>query len=95
MLRRDLQKKKRRNSLPTSLKSMRIAASAFRNNDEEANDNIIPLVTTAPTLKERSHQTAVEAFESMLDSQRKELAEKDAALQSMKNYNRDITILLQ
>jgi nicotinamide mononucleotide adenylyltransferase len=71
---------------------MRIAASAFRNNTEEANDNIIPLATTAQTLEERSHQTAVEAFQSMLDSQRKELAEKDAALQSMKNYNRDITI---
>jgi hypothetical protein len=92
MLRKDLQKKKRRNSLPTSLKSMRIAASAFRNNAEGANDHIIPLATTAPTLEERSHQTALEAFQTMLDSQRKELAEKDAALQSMKNYNRDITI---
>jgi hypothetical protein len=92
MLRRDLQRKNRRNSAPpTSLRSMRIAASAFRN-AEEPIDDIIPLATTAQTLEERSHQTAVEAFQCMLDSQRKELAEKDAALQSMKNYNRDITI---
>jgi hypothetical protein len=51
MLRRDLQRKNRRNSAPpTSLRSMRIAASAFRN-AEEPIDDIIPLATTAQTLE--------------------------------------------
>jgi hypothetical protein len=38
------------------------------------------------------HTKALEAFQLLLDSQRKEIADKDAALEALKISNRDITI---
>ena len=86
MLRNDLiRKKQRRNSLPSSLKAMRIANTA---GNAASNSTIIDQPTSLDNV---NHQSAIEAFQLLLDSQRKELADKDAALESLKN-NREIII---
>lgn len=79
MLRRDLLAKKRRNSFPTSLKALRrsYAATLLGNTSENV---------------DTEHIRAIEALQLLLDSQRNEIADKDAALDSFKLSTRDITI---
>jgi hypothetical protein len=83
MLRKDLlQKKARRNSFPLSLRSLRRNYSA----------SLLEKPTPEAAANSDQHTKALEAFQLLLDSQRKEIADKDAALEALKISNRDITI---
>jgi hypothetical protein len=85
MLRRDLLAKKRRNSFPTSLKALRRSYAATLLEPTPICGNTSENVDT-------EHIRAIEALQLLLDSQRNEIADKDAALDSFKLSTRDITI---
>ena len=85
MLRRDLLAKKRRNSFPTSLKALRRSYAATLLEPTPIRGNTSENVDT-------EHIRAIEALQLLSDSQRNEIADKDAALDSFKLSTRDITI---
>jgi hypothetical protein len=81
----------RRNSYPQSLKALRKRFS------KTSAVPVLPVpVLSVPvlpvTIEGLNHASAIEAFQLLLDSQRQEIADKDAALESLKLSNRDITI---
>jgi hypothetical protein len=83
MLRKSLAEKySRRSSYPPSLKALRKSYTAA----------LLSRAATLPqsvaTESDREQTRSVEAFQLLLDSQRQEIAEKDAALESFKNTTR-------
>jgi hypothetical protein len=87
MLRRDLQAKNERcSSYPISLTAVRESHSAT------LLEQPIPTTGSDTVLADGEHIRSIEAFQLLLDSQRQEIAEKDAALESFKLTTRDITI---
>lgn len=71
--------------MPSSLRALRAANTAA---DSLSRTN--PNDTNVPSIDDLSHRMAIEAFQLLLDSQRKELAEKDAALAALNK--REITV---
>jgi hypothetical protein len=81
-----IRKDRRRYSLPTSLRGLRAAYTA----DSLSRSSVTNTDTAGSNIDDAAHQTAIEAFQLLLDSQRTELAEKDAALAALNK--REITV---
>jgi hypothetical protein len=96
MLRKGLaEKTSRRSSYPQSLKALRKSYTAALLSPAATLSQSVATESasaTSASAADREHTRSVEAFQLLLDSQRQEIAEKDAALESFKNTSRDITI---
>jgi hypothetical protein len=89
MLRKSLAEKySRRSSYPPSLKALRKSYTAALLSPAATLPQSVATESASATSADREHTRSVEAFQLLLDSQRQEIAEKDAALESFKNTTR-------
>jgi hypothetical protein len=92
MLRRNLQSKQRRSSFPQTIRSLRKNGTFTTLEPIITAPLIGPLITAPKENVNVTHSREIEAFQLLLDSQRAEIADREAELKSMRLMNRDITI---